>query len=49
MKKPNELPLRQILSFAERHYRDLKTSVGVDLFQHGQQVARQAELIRMFG
>lgn len=45
MKKPNELPLRQILLFAKQHYRDLKTNVGVDLFQHSQQVARQAELI----
>jgi hypothetical protein len=45
MKKPNELLLRQILLFAEQHYRDLKTNVGVGLFVHSQQVARQAELI----
>jgi hypothetical protein len=45
MKKPNELLLRQILLFAEQHYRDLKTNVGVSLFAHSQQVARQAELI----
>lgn len=37
--------LRQILAFAEQHYRDLRTNTGKNLAEHSKQVARQAETI----
>lgn len=41
---PN-IPLRDILAFAAKHYRDLRTNAGVNLVDHSKQVARQAETI----
>jgi hypothetical protein len=47
MKKSDNpvVPLRQILAFAEQHYRDLRTNAGISLIEHSKQVARQAETI----
>jgi hypothetical protein len=47
MKKSDSpvIPLRQILDFAEKHYRDLRTAAGIGLVDHSKQVARQAETI----
>lgn len=45
MKKQTESPLQPILTFAAQHYRDLRTSVGVELIVHSKQVAQQAETI----
>lgn len=45
MKKQDDTVLGAVTLFAAQHYRDLCTNVGINLFEHSQQVARQAETI----
>lgn len=47
MKKSDGSSLQKTFEFAKQHYRSLSTNLGIDLFEHCKDVARQAETIAL--